>query len=372
MITEEQRKARMGGIGGSDVAAILGISPWKTPVDIWLEKKGLADSSAIQSEAIWWGNEEEALVAKRFTELTRLKTVNYNFTISDGCLLANIDRLIIPDGQSIAAHKREIRTNQFLEIKTSGCEWDEAPIVENINGCNVLDGDIAVPPHYCAQIFHYFGRMPSAEKAYVAVKAAIPFGRFSRTEFNVYVLRRDQELIDEQDAFARGWWEKYIVGDRRPEATNEDEAKKLWRVSKPGSTTVAVPDVLLAWRDYRAAKEMLKDAEAAVGAAETKIRNAMKEAEALVGSDGKTVLATWKSAKDRVSQVTDWERIARDKGVTDDEIKAATTTVTKPGNRSFLVKSSASVVEFAQKEIARIEAAKELAASEPNKAEKAA
>lgn len=27
-------------IGGSDVAAIFGISPWKTPLDLWLEKSG--------------------------------------------------------------------------------------------------------------------------------------------------------------------------------------------------------------------------------------------------------------------------------------------------------------------------------------------
>ena len=34
---------RRSGIGGSDIAAIIGISPWKTPRDIYLAKKGLAE-----------------------------------------------------------------------------------------------------------------------------------------------------------------------------------------------------------------------------------------------------------------------------------------------------------------------------------------
>lgn len=35
--------ARRLGIGGSDVPAILGISPWKTPLQVWASKLGLAD-----------------------------------------------------------------------------------------------------------------------------------------------------------------------------------------------------------------------------------------------------------------------------------------------------------------------------------------
>lgn len=364
MITEAQRIERRQGLGGSDIAGILGISPWNSPVDVWLDKKGLAEPKQ-ENEAMWWGSQEEDLVARRFCELTGKRTVNHNFMIHDGCLLANFDRLIIPDGAKVAAYHGEIRTDQLFEAKTASQEWEDAPVVEVLdNGYQVLDGEIGVPQHYLTQLAHYMGRAPSADRIYLAVKAAIPFGRFARTEFKVYVLKRDQELIDAQDAFARNWWAEYIVGDRKPDATNEAEAKKLWRVSKLGTTVVAVPDVLLAWRDYRAAKEMLKDAEKAVGDAETKIKNAMKETEALVGSDGKTVLATWRSAKDKVSTVTDWEKLARDKGVTAEEIAAATTTVTKPGSRTFLVKSSAAVVEFAQKEIAHIEAAKDLASAE--------
>ena len=35
-----EKMDRTKGIGGSDVAAICGVSPWKTPLQIYLEKIG--------------------------------------------------------------------------------------------------------------------------------------------------------------------------------------------------------------------------------------------------------------------------------------------------------------------------------------------
>ena len=37
----EWYELRKSGIGGSDAAAILGLSPWKTNVDLWEEKVGI-------------------------------------------------------------------------------------------------------------------------------------------------------------------------------------------------------------------------------------------------------------------------------------------------------------------------------------------
>ena len=40
MLTTEQLEARKKGIGGSDVASILGLSPWKSQYQLYLEKRG--------------------------------------------------------------------------------------------------------------------------------------------------------------------------------------------------------------------------------------------------------------------------------------------------------------------------------------------
>lgn len=54
-------------IGGSDVAAIFGISPWKTPLDLWLEKSGKLLPN--ESENIWqkeMGHLLEPVVAQMY------------------------------------------------------------------------------------------------------------------------------------------------------------------------------------------------------------------------------------------------------------------------------------------------------------------
>jgi len=40
MPREQWLELRRQGIGGSDAAAILGMNPWKSPMDVWLEKTG--------------------------------------------------------------------------------------------------------------------------------------------------------------------------------------------------------------------------------------------------------------------------------------------------------------------------------------------
>ena len=38
--SDEWLDARRNGIGGSDVAAVLGANPWRTPLEVWLSKTG--------------------------------------------------------------------------------------------------------------------------------------------------------------------------------------------------------------------------------------------------------------------------------------------------------------------------------------------
>ena len=54
-------KARRKGIGGSDAASVLGISPWKSNVQLWKEKTGIAEPEDISDkEAVRFGKESEA------------------------------------------------------------------------------------------------------------------------------------------------------------------------------------------------------------------------------------------------------------------------------------------------------------------------
>lgn len=58
---------RKSGIGGSDAAAILGISPFRTNVEVWEEKVGLKIPEDISEEPqVKYGKESEDLLVQLF------------------------------------------------------------------------------------------------------------------------------------------------------------------------------------------------------------------------------------------------------------------------------------------------------------------
>lgn len=369
MITEEIREARRKGLGGSDIAGIIPcadndtgtLSPWMTQVQVWNSKLHPEDVAEKEGEQLWWGSQEEDLVAKRFSELTGKRVVNHNKMIVDGCLIANLDRLIIPDGQKIAAYHGQIRTNEIFEAKTSGSGWEEADAVQILsNGTEIKDGAVGVPVYYQCQLNHYLGRVPSAERIYVGVKMSIPCGRFSRTEFGIYVLERNDEIIKAQDTYAREWWQRHIVEGIRPDAVCEEDCKVLWRRSAPATHISVTPELLRTYKQLREAEVAAEAATRLVENAKTEIKNALGENEELLGNDGKTILATWKSSKDKIVASTDWESVARtmatkiDGGteILDRTVKEFTVTQTKTGSRRFLVKKDAKVAAYVDTQLA--------------------
>ena len=104
MLTQQQRTDRMSGLGGSDIAAILGVSPYKTAVDVWLEKTGRAVNDNIGNEnAVYWGNVLEDVVAKEYSKRNGVKIQRVNRTIRHSdkpFMLANIDRACVVNNKA--------------------------------------------------------------------------------------------------------------------------------------------------------------------------------------------------------------------------------------------------------------------------------
>jgi putative phage-type endonuclease len=70
MATYEQQEtfamARMGGIGGSDVAAILGLSPFRTAIEVWESKVYPERVAELDKECVWFGNALEPVIRGRY------------------------------------------------------------------------------------------------------------------------------------------------------------------------------------------------------------------------------------------------------------------------------------------------------------------
>ena len=67
-------KERQKGIGGSDVAAILGMSPWRTPYQVWEEKTTPIDETAAEDDrpALYWGDRKSTRLNSSHTDSSRM------------------------------------------------------------------------------------------------------------------------------------------------------------------------------------------------------------------------------------------------------------------------------------------------------------
>ena len=116
---EDWLNVRRQGIGSSDAAAAVGLNPYKSQLELWLEKTGrnglLPKTDPLDEESpAYWGNILEPIVAAHYTRRSgnRVRRINAVLQHPDPQLhwmLANIDREVIgaPDVQ-------------ILECKTAG------------------------------------------------------------------------------------------------------------------------------------------------------------------------------------------------------------------------------------------------------------
>ncbi len=311
MTRDEWLAARKSGIGGSDAAAILGISPFRTAVDVWLDKTGRKPPQE-ETEAMRIGTELEDFVARRYAEQSGHAVQRFNRMLRRGVLLGNLDRLVIPDGEKVASHMGEIRTDTLLECKTASRDWGDG-----------------VPLYYQTQVQHYMGLDERLEHADVAVLFLV------HKHFATYRVERDDEAIRLMSERLTAWWQKHVLGDEMPPPTSEEDCKALWARSNPGKSVEASDEVGDAVSRYRELSETADAAEAEMKTLRDAICAAMGDAEVLTSPlDGKPIV-TWKSAKDRTK--TDWEAVARELGATPEQIEAHTAVVA--GARRFMLKA---------------------------------
>ncbi len=308
---DQWRNERKRGVGGSDVGKVLGVSEWGTAVDVWLEKTGRT-APVEQSEAMWFGNEMEDAVARRYAAETGVEVVRHNFMAFDeDChLVGNIDRLVKANGSGAPAHQGEVRTALGLECKTSSqAPWDEVPL------------------HYQAQVQTYMALHPSIQRFDVAAS----FYGFAKA-FKVFSVERDNEVIDSIREAVKEFWERHVIPDVPPTPTCEADCKAIWKASNPLRKVYATDEVAKAVKSLKELEARIKELEAGASDLKASIMAAMEDGEVLVGPDG-AKLATWKSNK--ASKKTDWEAVA--KALNPDEGLVAAWTTEKLGARVFRV-----------------------------------
>lgn len=313
-------QARRSGIGGSDIAALLGQSPYRTPLALWAEKTGRAEDApdAATQERMHWGTVLEDIVARHYADTNGRRVQRINTMLRHpqcDIALANIDRAVVLDGSRArwdADAGRVLGADRILEVKTAHAlaqgraEWGEP-------------GTDEVPQAYYLQCLWYLG-ITGIEQADLAVL----FGGQRYTEYRIAL---DAALFADLLEEARGWWDRHVLADVPPQPQSEDEARMLWHAHKPGSIKIVGADVAEACAELVRTKAQIAALESDEQALRDRITCAIGESEAITHMGRQ--LATWKANKP--SEKTDWKAIAAELEPGADLIAAHTTTT--PGAR---------------------------------------
>lgn len=119
MSREKWLSVRKQGIGSSDAAAAVGINPYQSPLELWMNKTG-RDAGMPQPDAdgmdspLHWGNVLEPIIAEQYSKFTgrkvrRVNAVLQHPDVDKHWMLANLDYAIVGDDEV-----------QILECKTAG------------------------------------------------------------------------------------------------------------------------------------------------------------------------------------------------------------------------------------------------------------
>lgn len=272
---------RTKSIGGSDVAAILGLSPWRTPLDVWREK-ALGELDDKTSDAMEAGLRFEDPILMAFLD-AQVETTGKVAEITRKAPVVVGHRHASPDA---------IYTQQgwqsLVEVKTtsSGDGWGR-------------DGSAEIPAHYLPQVMHYLDVL-ELEDAFVPVllwpgdmrkiAGMTPSETIRALGLRTYRVHYQAALAKQIREVVAEFWEKHVVAMRPPEPRDLADAKRCaWSVA--GKTVDAddeLVELLEAREHYRT---VIDDTEKLVEQAELQIRAKLGDAEQALGAGGKAIVS---------------------------------------------------------------------------------
>lgn len=258
--------ARRKGVGGSDSAAVCGLSRYTSPLDVWLLKTG-RKPAMLDNEAMHWGRLLEPVVREEFARRTGLTVKECPFLLASNknpFMIANVDGIVTEkDG-----------TKAVLEIKTTN------------SFTTAKDTEDGLPAEWFCQVQHYLA-VTELLKAYVVVL-------IGGNQLKWQIVERDEETIQTIVALENHFWNEYVLKDTPPpvDANSGDALALLYPTSNDANIILpAEADELVAqWLEIKKAEDELKTAKSTC---ENKLKALLKDAESGIAPNGYSV--SWKS-----------------------------------------------------------------------------
>ncbi len=276
---EDWLTVRRKGVGSSDAAAAVGLNPYKSQIELWLEKTGrdglLPKADPLDEESpTYWGTLLEPIVAAHYTKRSgnRVRRINAVLQHPDArfpWMLANIDREVIgaPDVQ-------------ILECKTAG-----------INGARLWKE--GVPEYVQLQVQH---QLVVTGKA--AADVAVLLGG---QHLEIHRIHRDEGLIARLIPLEAAFW-RYVETDMPPPADGSESAERALRCLYPQDKGCSIDfsndrTLSATFADWVSVRQTLAETEKLEAKLKQTLQQAMGDASRAVFETGEV---TWKKAKDSI------------------------------------------------------------------------
>ncbi|CAB4149520.1 COG5377 Phage-related protein, predicted endonuclease [uncultured Caudovirales phage] len=197
--TREWYRARRG-IGGSDVAAVMNMSPFKSAYTLWAEKSGKAWQDLAPNMSMKMGTAFEPVIRQLFAEenqdwLTVHETGTWA-SIEEPRSVANVDGIIEWQNGKLGV----------LEIKFSRQYWDK------------------LPEHYNLQVQHYLSVLGLESGMVVAVSGG---------DWKEFEVIRDNDLIETMKTRVRGFYD-LIEANQPPDYDGSESTYQTVRTLSEG------------------------------------------------------------------------------------------------------------------------------------------
>lgn len=281
---EERRK----GIGGSDVAAVIGINPWRTSLDVYSDKLGLVEQKEI-SEAAHFGIQLEQIVAQEFQSRTGKKVQKVNYTFHDSeneWMIANIDRAIInpdicklvkpciTDKEKKKFKGRPLTTDIAFEAKTANQYFasDWGPSQEQEIKAGKIISEHVIPLYYETQVQWYCGIL-KLRGMYLGVL-------IGGQDYRMYWIPARPDVFEVLKAKCSEFWHENVLKKVPPAPTNIEDVLKLYSKSN-GQEVEAKGDLALNYGELSRLDRQIKEL--------TKQKNKVKEKVALDMKDNEVL-----------------------------------------------------------------------------------
>lgn len=297
-------------IFGSEAGAILGLDPWKTPLQVWLNKTGQA-SEKMESDAIDLGNALEGAVADVYAKRTGHTLVPSDTILHPTLPIGGTPDRLATDDQSLG-----------LEVKTvwsgrSASKWGE-------------EGTDEVPAHYASQAVLYMA---------LTGRERWDFAALLHGQVRIYTMFRDMDKERRLLDTLMAWWDNHVVKGLPPEPSGSEGdlawLSKRWSKTS-GEMLVATKPVSDIVETYLQSKEMIDSLEGVMASQKSVLQNIIADAD---GIEGDTFKITWKHRKG--SSRVDWQAVAEELAKDRPEILASVVernTISSGGNRVFLAR----------------------------------